>query len=51
MNHFTECLGGTALNSGGVLREEFGGSSVPDSRASKLKESGGIWSEISMLVK
>ena len=51
MNHFMECLGGTAPNSGGALREEFGGSSIPDSRASKLKESEGIWSEISILVK
>ena len=51
MNHFMECLGGTAPNSGGALREEFGGGSIPVSRASKLKESGGIWSEISMLVK
>ena len=51
MNPFTECLEGTALNSGEVLREEFEGSSVPDSLVSKLKESGGIWSEISMLVK
>ena len=51
MNPFTECLGETAPNSGGVLREEFRGSFIPDSQASKLKESEGIWSEISMLVK
>ncbi len=51
MNPFTECLGGSAPNSEGVLREEFGGSSIPDLWASKLKESEGIWSGISMLVK